>query len=218
MEFNKINNLLDDPTDKVPRFVTKKWVEIHPQSTKDFKTSKEIKFKTSMLRSDLCDYSEAYVWVKGDVTTTDPSPNIIFNDYFAFKNNAPFISCVSKINNKLVENAENLDVVMPMYNLLEYSKNYQKTSGSLFNYYRDEPSHGYFGGDAGNNEDEYINISTDDDSKSFAYKTSLNNPLPVPSVEGKQTSTNIELFFFFFYLFIILLRKKTTFVTKVITM
>ena len=82
-----------------------------------------------------------------------------------------------------------------MYNLLEYSKNYQKTSGSLFNYYRDEPSN-YFGGDAGNNEDEYINISIDDDSKSFAYKTSLNNPLPVPPVEGKQTSTNIELFFF----------------------
>ena len=131
MEFNKINNF--NPTDKVPRFVTKKWIEIHPQSTKDFKTSKEIKFKTSMLRSDLCDYSEAYVWVKGDVTTTGPTANIIFNDYFAFKNNAPFISCVSKINNKLVENAEKLDVVMPMYNFLEYSKNHQKTSGSLFN-------------------------------------------------------------------------------------
>ena len=56
MEFNKINNLLGEPIDKVPRFVTKKWIEINPQSTKDFKTSKEIKFKTSMLRSDLCDY------------------------------------------------------------------------------------------------------------------------------------------------------------------
>ena len=92
MEFNKINNLLGDSSDKVARFVTKKWIEVHPQSTKDFNPNKQIKFKTPMLRSDLCDYSEAYVLVKGDVTATDPTPNIIFNDYFAFKNNAPFIS------------------------------------------------------------------------------------------------------------------------------
>ena len=190
MEFNKINNFLGDSSDKVPRFVTKKWIEIHPQSTSDFNTSKRIKFKTSMLRSDLCDYSEAYVWIKGDVTATDPIPNLIFNDYFAFKNNAPFISCVSKINNKLVENAEDLDVVMPMYNLLEYSKNYQKTSGSLFNYYRDEPSHDYFGGDT---DDRDINISIDSNSKSFAYKTSLNDPLPLPLVDHKQTGNNIDL-------------------------
>ena len=140
-----------------------------------------------MLRSDLCDYSEAYVWVKGDVTATDPTHNLIFNDYFAFKNNAPFISYVSKINNKLVENAEDLDVVMPMYNFLEYSKNYQKTSGSLLNYYSDEPSHSYFGGG-----DTCINISIDDDSKSFVYKTSLNDRLP-DLADGKQTGTNIEL-------------------------
>ena len=55
------------------------------------------------------------------------------------KNNVPFISCISKINRELVENAEDLDIVMPMYNSLEYIKNYEKASGSLFNYYRDEP-------------------------------------------------------------------------------
>ena len=103
MEFNKINNLLGDPTDKVPRFVTKKWIEINPQSTKDFKTSKEIKFKTSMLRSDLCDYSEAYVWVKRDVTANANNYNAPNEVQFAFKNNAPFLSCVSKINGKLVK-------------------------------------------------------------------------------------------------------------------
>ena len=70
MEFNKINNSLGDSSNKVPRFVTKMWIEIHPQSTSDFNTSKQIKFKTSMLRSDLCDYSEVYVWVKGDVTAS----------------------------------------------------------------------------------------------------------------------------------------------------
>ena len=136
MEFNKISNLLGNSSDKVPRFVTKKWVEIHPQST-NFRTNKEIKFKTSMLRSDLCDYSEAYVWVKGDVSADNEADNDNFDKRFAFKNNAPFMSCISKINGKLVENAEDLDVVMPMYNLLEYSKNYEKTSGSLFNYFRD---------------------------------------------------------------------------------
>ena len=62
----------------------------------------------------------------------------IKNRPLAFKNNAPFISCISKINDVLIENAENLHIVMPMYNLLEYSKTYSKTSGSLWNYYSDE--------------------------------------------------------------------------------
>ena len=83
------------------------------------------------------------------------------------KNNAPFISCISKINGELVENAEDLDIVIPMYNLLEYSKNYGKTSGSLFNYYRDEPSEITVG--AGNNA---INISIRN-SKSFDYKAKI---------------------------------------------
>ena len=87
------------------------------------------------------------------------------------KNNAPFISCISKINGELVENAEDLDIVMPMYNLLEYSKNYEKTSGSLFNYYRDEPSEITIG--AGNNA---INISIRN-SKSFDYKTEITGSL-----------------------------------------
>ena len=60
----------------------------------------------------------------------------------AFKNNAPFISCVAKINNILIDSSEHLDIVMPMYNLIEYSKNYSKTTGSLWNYYRDEPNSG----------------------------------------------------------------------------
>ena len=117
MEFNKISNFLGDSSNKVPRFVTKKWIEISPQSTKDFKTNKEIKFKTSMLRSDLCDYSEAYVWVKGDVTVEGYADYLAADQRIVFKNNAPFLSCISKINGKLVENAEDLDIVMPIYNL-----------------------------------------------------------------------------------------------------
>ena len=134
MEFNKINNLLGPAHDKVPRFINKKWIEVQSQSGSTYNTSKPIRFKTSMLRSDLCDYSDAHVWVKGTITVTNPNNNVNFDSRLTLKNNAPFISGISKINGELVENAEDLDIVMPMYDLLEYSKNYEKTSGSLFNY------------------------------------------------------------------------------------
>ena len=139
MEFNKINNLLGPAHDKVPRFITKKWIEVQSQSGSTYNTSKPIRFKTSMLRSDLCDYSDAYVWVKGRITVTNPNNNVNFDRRLTLKMNVPFISCVSKINGELVENAEDLDIVIPIYNLLEYSENYEETSGTLANYYRDEP-------------------------------------------------------------------------------
>ena len=183
MEFNKINNLLGDPSNKVPRFVTKKWIGINPQS-KEFNTSKEIRFKTPMLRSDLSDYSEAYVWVKGNVIADNAAGNNNFNRRFAFKNNAPFISCISKINGKLVENAEDLDVVMPMYNLLEYSKNHEKTSGSLFNYFRDEPNN------INTDDANPINISIRN-SKSFDNKSGLNDAL-AGAVNNRNNKNDIE--------------------------
>ena len=92
-----------------------------------------------MLRSDLYDFSDAYIVDKGIVTVSaDERDRDEINRQVILKNNAPFISCISKINGVLVENAEDLDIVMPMYNLLKYSKNYSKTSASLWNYYRDE--------------------------------------------------------------------------------
>ena len=97
-----------------------------------------------MLRSDLYDYSDAYIVVKGDIILTKAikrRPIDIRNRFLAFKKSAPFTNCISKINNVLVENTEDLDIVTPMYNLLEYSKNYRKTTGSFWNYYRDEPNH-----------------------------------------------------------------------------
>ena len=114
MEFNKINNLLGTAHDKVPRFITKKWIEVQSQSGITYNTSKPIRFKTSMLRSDLYDCSDAYVWVKGKITVTNPNDNANFNKELTLKNNAPFISCISKINNELVENAGDLNIVMPM--------------------------------------------------------------------------------------------------------
>ena len=116
-----------------------------------------------MLRSDLCDFSDAYIVVKGNIfvtkktfttddidepnntaaninATNNASNNAFGNKKLVFKNNAPFINCILKINGVKIDNAEDLDVVMPIYNLLEYSKNYRKTTGSLWNYYRDHPN------------------------------------------------------------------------------
>ena len=122
-----------------------------------------------MLGSDLCDYSDAYIVVKGtttvakkiftaddfevpsntaaDATATNNANNNQFGEKkLVFKNNAPFINCISKINGIKIYNAEDLNVVMPKYNLLEYSQNYRKTTGSLWNYYRDEPNSGVVNG------------------------------------------------------------------------
>ena len=157
MEFQKMVNFLDSTFDDkdLPIFVTKKWIKVCDQSGGNYNVNKEIRIKTSMLRSDLCDFSDAYIVVKGTVTVTNPD-NAKRNKTVAFKNNAQFINCISKIYGVKIDNAEDLDAVMPMYNLLEYSKNYRKATGSLWNYYRDEPGNP---------------LSLD--SESFKYKTSI---------------------------------------------
>ena len=130
-----------------------------------------------MLRSDLCDSSDVYIVVKGKSTVTN-SNNDAYDKKLTFKNNAPFLSCISNINNTFIDNAEDLDVVMHMYNLLEYSKNYSKTTESFWNYYRDEPNSG-----AENN----INYSIKD-SKSFNYKASI-----IGKLEGNKTEKESEI-------------------------
>ena len=99
MEFQKIVNFLETTSDDkdLPRFVTKKWIKFYDQSGGNYNVNKEIRIKTSMLRSDLCDFSDAYIVVKGDITVTNPN-NAKRNKAVAFKNNAPFINCTSKIN------------------------------------------------------------------------------------------------------------------------
>ena len=141
MECQKIANFLDTTSDDkdLPKFVIKKQIEVYDQSEKIHNPNKEIRIKTSMLRSNLCDYSDAYIVVKGTITVVRPD-NAKKNKATTFKNNVPFINCISKINGVKIDNAEDLDVVMPMYNSLEYRKNYRKTTGNLWNYYRDEPS------------------------------------------------------------------------------
>ena len=102
MEYQKITNLLGNTFDKLPRFITKKWIEVHDQSgtaENRYKTTKQIRFKTPMLRSDLCDYNDAYIVVEGKITAGDPN-NDAYDKTLAFKNDAPFTSCISKINKR----------------------------------------------------------------------------------------------------------------------
>ena len=128
--------------------------------------------KLSMLKSDLCAYSDAYIVVKGTITVTYTKLNAYYKK-LTFKNNAPFISCISKINNTLFDNAEGKDFVRSMYNLIEYRKSYSKTSGRLWNCYRDEPSSFAVGN---------INYCIKD-SKSFGYKTSITETLGNSNIE-----------------------------------
>ena len=132
MIYQKITNLLVNRSYNVPRLITKKSIEVHDQSgntKKWYKPSKQIRFKTPMLKSDLCDYNNAYLVVKGTIFIEARNNRDIKNRSLAFKNNAP-----------LIENAEELDIVMPMYNLIEYSKNYRKTTGSLWICYKGKPN------------------------------------------------------------------------------
>ena len=122
-----------------------------------------------MLRSDLYDYSDAYIVMKGRITVEDNILNNRANKNLIFKNTAPFRSCISKISNTFIENADDLDNVMPMYNLLECSDNYPMASRSLWNYYRDEGND-----DANENNDASnyrINKNKATTSNSFEYKT-----------------------------------------------
>ena len=147
MEYQKITTLLDDNKSNQPsKFRTKNWVEINDESRGTYNVNSQIKFKTTMSKSSLCDYSDAYILVKGTITITGAGDNAAAGQAderdkgVVFKNCAPFTNCISEINNTQVDNATDIDIVMPMYNLIEYSDNYAKTSGGLWQYYRDEPN------------------------------------------------------------------------------
>ena len=120
MEYQKITNVLGTTIDEIPRFITKKWVEVHDQSSSAddrYKPTKQIRSNTSMLRSDLHDSSDAYIVVKGDITLTKTNGRGIIDTrkrFLVFKNNGLFTNCTSKVNNVLIDNAEDLDIVMPM--------------------------------------------------------------------------------------------------------
>ena len=108
----------------------------------EFNSNSQIKFKTLVLKSSLYDYSDAYILMNATITVLNTrangaNPNNRKN--IVIKNCAPFTNCISKINNTQIDNAKDIDVVMLMYILIEYSDNYSKTSASIWDYYRDEP-------------------------------------------------------------------------------
>ena len=130
MEYDKINNLLlseDNESEQLSKFVTREYVRVN-SLLNTFNENKSIRFKTPMLRSNLCDYSDAYVLVNGTITVTGNHPRDRQNRPMILKNNSPFISSITRINGELIEDANDLDIVMPIYNLLEYSENYRKTT------------------------------------------------------------------------------------------
>ena len=128
MEYQKIANLIDSTSNQPSKFRTRNWVETNDES-----------------KSSLCDYSDAYILVKGMITINGRGADAAARQAngrdkgVSFKNCAPFINCISEINNMQIDNAKDIDIVMPMYNLIEYSDNYAKTSGCLWQYFRDEP-------------------------------------------------------------------------------
>ena len=142
MEYQKIANLLNDESNKPSKFRTRNWVEINDDIRGAYSPNKQIRFKTSMLRSSLCDYSDAYILVKGNITVNNTAADGAAanntNKKVIFKNCAPFTYCTIKINIQ-IDNAEYIDTVMSMYNLIEYSDIYSKTSESLWQYCKDIP-------------------------------------------------------------------------------
>ena len=125
------------------RFRTENWVEINDESKRKYDNS-NIRFKTSMIRSNLCDFSDAYILVKGTITVPNTAAAGVSvnntNKKVILKNCVPFTDCITKINNTQVDDAPDINIVMPMYNLIEYSDPYLKVSRSLWQYNRDEPA------------------------------------------------------------------------------
>ena len=169
MEYDKINNLLlseDNESKQLSKFVTRQYVKVNSLSN-TYNENKSIRFKKPMLRSNLCNYSDAHILVKGTIPVNgivNRAENEILrrNRPLILKNNAPFVSCMTKINNEFIEDADDLDIVMPMYNLLEYIKNYRKT---IYNYYRDELSDD-------NNLNNFPNTNVVN-SNTFKYKNKI---------------------------------------------
>ena len=145
MEYQKIANLLNHESNQPSKSRTRNWVEINDESRGTY-TRNDTKFKTTMLGSNLCDYADSYILVKGTITITgagddDATKRADERDKgVTFKNCARFTKCISRINDTDIENVQDIDTVMPKYNLIEYSDNYSKTSRSLWQYYKDDPN------------------------------------------------------------------------------
>ena len=168
MEYQETANFLNNESAKLSKFRTRNWVEINDDVRGRYSPNKQIRFKTSMLRFSLCDYRDGQILVKGNITVNNTgaaNADANNNKKVIFKNCAPFTNCIGKTNNEQIDNAEYIDIVMAMYNLIEYSDNYSKTSGTLRQYCKDIP--------AVNNNGAIVNFNRGNDTDSFNFKAKI---------------------------------------------
>ena len=183
MENQKIINLLDKIDTNSKNFATKKWYVINNENNTNYGVNKDtgadnpdsIKYDTRVLKPNLCDHAEAYILINGAIRAAVAD----VNTRLALKNCAPFTKCNLEINDEDVDTAENLDITMPMYNLIEYSDTYQNSSATLYQYKRDEPP-----------EDDAVADLTADNSSSLKYKISL---LGNPVVANNIARINVKV-------------------------
>ena len=169
MKYQKTANFLNDASNKPSKFRTRNWFEINDDIRGAYCPNKQIRFKTVMLRSSLCDYNDAYILVKGNITvknnaTAGAAANNR-NKKVIFKNCAPFTNCISKINNTQIDNADYIDIVMPMQSLIEYSDNYSKKFGGLWQYFKEIP--------AVDDNGAIVAFKRDNDTDLFKFKTKI---------------------------------------------
>ena len=135
MKHQKTTQFLDNTPNKLSKFKTKNWVKINDESRGTYDTGSQLRCKTSILGSSLCDYSDAYILAKGTITVANTATKGADRrdaaEKLIFKNCAPFTNCISRIKNTQVVDAYDIDVVMPIYNLIENSDNYSKSSEDL---------------------------------------------------------------------------------------
>ena len=184
MEYQKIANLIDNNTlNQPPKFKTRNWIEINDESRGAYNVNSQIKFKTTMLKSSLCDYSDAYIVVKGTISVNNTAAQGAAvnnsNKKVTFKNCAPFTNCISEINNTQIDNAKDIDIVMPMYNLIEYSDNYAKTTGSLWQYCKDIPTR--------NANKDIVAFDANNTADSFKFKAKITGR------PGNNGTKNVEI-------------------------
>ena len=187
MENQKIINLLDKIDSDSKHFATKKWYVINDENNTNYGVNKDtdaknpdtIKYDTRVLKPNLCDYAEAYILVDGTIRGTGGDNNT----RLTLRNCAPFTKCSLEINDEHIDTAENLDIVMPMYNLIEYSDNYQDSSATLYQHERDEPP-----------EANAIDDLTVDNSNSFKYKVSLlGNPVVADNIAKRSVKVVVPV-------------------------
>ena len=187
MENQKIINLLDKIDTDSKHFATKNWYIINDENNTNYGVNKDtgadnpdtIEYDTRVLKPNLCDYAEAYILIDGTIRAAAANANT----RLALKNCAPFTKCNLEINDEHVDTAENVDISMPMYNLIEYSDNYQDSSVTLYQYKQDEPP-----------EADAIADLTADNSNSFKYKVKLlGNPVLHGNIAKKSVRVVVPL-------------------------